>query len=134
MPAFTSANDDPEILVQTENFVGGIPATVRDDEMHFVLTYQYGYFRFIAGVMPTRFFQGDEEVLGMLAWFLPFKAGRTREHDVREVEFAIHSDRVTRVEVRSESVQAFRGRREWRTVLFCNRHRAHETDEFGHIR
>lgn len=93
--------------MHAEDLVGGISATVRDDKMHLVLADQYGLFRFVAGVMPARLLQGDEEVLGMLAWLPPVEAGRTRKHDVREIKFAVHSCCVACIEVGSESFQAF---------------------------
>jgi len=89
--------------VHAKDLVCGISSAVRDYEMHLVLAHQYGFFRFVAGATPARFFQSNEEVLGMLAWFRPVKAGRTGEHDMREVKLTIHSDRVACVEVGSES-------------------------------
>jgi len=84
------------------------PPGICDDEVHLVPTYKYRLLRLVLRVMPTRGQQLLKKVGGVLPCLWPIEAFRPGKHDMREVEFSIHSVCVAHVEEGSEPIEALR--------------------------
>ena len=82
---------------------------IRDHEVHLIPTYEHRLFRLVLCVMPTGGLQFSKEIDGVLPCLSPNQALRPRKHDMRKVEFTIHSVCVARVEEGSEPIETHRG-------------------------
>ena len=85
-----------------------VPPGICDDEVHLVPTYQYRLLRLVLRVMPTRGPQFFKEVGGVLSCLRPIEAFRARKHDMRKMEFPIHSICIAHVEEGGEPIEAIR--------------------------
>lgn len=96
--------------MQAEDLSILAPPGICDDKVHLVPADKYRLLRLVLRVMPTRGTQFLKEVGGVLPCLWPIEAFRAGEHDVRKVEFPIHSGGVARIEGCSEPVEALRCR------------------------
>ena len=106
-PFARDSRNDPEVLVHAEDVSALAPPGIRDDEMHFVGAYEYRFLHLVPRVMPTSGPQFLEEVGGMVSRLRPIETLRPGKHDMRKVEFTVHSVCIARVEKSSEAIEAF---------------------------
>nr|CAP47466.1 putative integron gene cassette protein [uncultured bacterium]CAP48906.1 putative integron gene cassette protein [uncultured bacterium] len=82
---------------------------IYDHEVHLIPTYEHRFLRLVLCVMPTGGSQFPKEVDGVVPRLSPNQPLRPRKHDVRKVEFTIHSVCVASVEEGSEPIETLRG-------------------------
>ena len=109
------------------------PPGIRDDEMHFVRAYEHRFLHLVLRVTPTGGPQFLKEVGWMLARLRPIEVLRPGEHDVRKVEFTVHSVCIARVEKSSEPIEAFRCSLDERTSGLIGFLWIHERGEIAHF-